>query len=913
MSLAPGARLGGYEILGSLGAGGMGEVYRARDMKLDRQVALKLVLDGFVGDPDRAARFEREAKALAALHHPRVATLFGLERADGRHFLVMELVEGETLAERITRTPGGLPADVALPLAGQIAEALEVAHEKGIVHRDLKPANVKVTPDGDVKVLDFGLAKMSSDPALSGVSSGVSMNSPTFTSPAVTQMGVLLGTAAYMSPEQARGYVADHRSDIFSFGIVLYRMLTGRDPFPGDTISDVLAAVLARDPDLASLPATVPPRVVDLLRRCLEKNPKKRWQAIGDVRYELESILASPRNVPPAAMAAPARALWRRALPFAVTALLSAAIVGTVLWKVKPAPRASVVRFALTLPEGQAYGTASRRALAVSPDGTRIAYASNRQVYVRSLSSFESTRIFANESRPAISYIEFSPDGEQLAFDLGSGIVRMPASGGLPSPVYGGSINGLSWSGDAIVFATVDRDSSKILRVPGAGAQAETLLQLGSEEFAYAPQLLPDGRTLLFTLSTGMTLDRWDSAAVVAQRIGESSRVTVVARGSEARFLPSGHLVYADGGILVAALFDPATLQLKSTSVPVIEGVARAPGMFVGGNVHYAVSDSGSLVYLPGPKEASSRARLDFVLADAGGNFERLKLPGGSYFEPRQSPDGRYIAFTMDDWAEPSIWVYDTKLGGAARRLTFGKGDRHPVWSHDSTRIAFQSEREGDPAIYWQRADGSDVAKRLTKPEKGSAHVPHAWSKDGSVLLFDDRRGDTVTLMMLKPADNSIATFGGVVSKTITSPTFSPDGRWLSYSVRQETNGLNTIFVQPFPATGALYQVSKTTEDGHHSIWARDGRQLFYTPGPGTVIVAVPVTATATTFEMGEARLLNRPFSNLPPQMTRPFDLAADGRFLGLGFQLAAASGNGTVVHMVLNWAEELRARVPSR
>ncbi|MEX2663242.1 MAG: serine/threonine-protein kinase, partial [Vicinamibacterales bacterium] len=341
MGFNPGTRLGLYEIVGSLGAGGMGEVYRARDTRLERHVALKLVLEAFVAEPDRALRFEREAKTLAALNHPNVATLYGLEQADGRHFLVMELVEGETLAERIARHPGGLPLDESVRIACQIAEAVEAAHEKGVVHRDLKPANVKITPDDKVKVLDFGLARIASGPAEGDrPGTGLSLlNSPTFTSPAMTNAGVILGTASYMSPEQARGFVADHRSDIFSFGVVLYEMLTGRQPFPGETISDVLASVLARDPDLGALPADLSPRLIELLKRCLEKNPKKRWQAIGDVRYELEALLGSPRAVAtpaPAAAIVPPRPLSRRALPFAATALAVAVLVGVPAWLARP-------------------------------------------------------------------------------------------------------------------------------------------------------------------------------------------------------------------------------------------------------------------------------------------------------------------------------------------------------------------------------------------------------------------------------------------------------------------------------------------------------------------------------------------------------------------------------------------------
>ncbi len=663
--------------------------------------------------------------------------------------------------------------------------------------------------------------------------------------------------------------------------------------------------MLARDPDLAALPPAIPPRVVDLIRRCLEKTPRKRWQAIGDVRYEIEAILANPH--PAAAPAAPQRAPWRRVLPFAAIAVVAAALGAAALWNVRPSSAPAVVRFSITLPEGQSLGSASRGAMALSPDGRLFAYAANRQLYIRRLDSLEGTRVFANDSRVLLTSIAFSPDSQEVAFALGSGIVRMPASGGMPAAVFAGNVSGVSWSGESIVFVAT-QGTSRIMRVPTRGGEAETLVALGQEEFADAPQLLPDGRTILFTLATGMNIDRWDSASIVAQRIGEpSSRVTVVPRGADARYVPTGHLVYADAGILIAAAFDLKTLQLTGGPVPIVEGVARGVGMAAGGTAHYTISDSGSLAYLPGAKEATSRARLEFVLADRNGTIEKLKIPAGPYHEPRMSPDGHYIAYTVDEGTESSIWVYDRKTGDAPRRLTFGKGDHLPVWSRDSTRLAYQSQRGGDTAIFWQRADGSDVATRLTKPEKATAHVPHAWSKDGSVLLFDEQRGDSVSLMMLKHADNSVAPFGGIVSKTSTGPAFSPDGRWVSYSMRQEPNGLSMVFVQPFPATGVFYEVSKNNEDGHHAVWSRDGKQLFYTPGPGTVLSAVPVTTTATTFAMGEPQNLNRPFSNQPPQFSRPYDIATDGRFLGLGWQQALASGNGAVIQVVLNWFEELK------
>ncbi|MBA3298405.1 MAG: protein kinase, partial [Acidobacteria bacterium] len=404
-----GTQIGAYEIVGSLGAGGMGQVYRARDTKLGRAVAIKVILDQFAANEERVGRFEREAKMLAALNHPRIASLFGMEHIDGQHFLVMELIEGETLADRLRRGP--MQVEEALPIAGQIAEALEAAHEKGVVHRDLKPANVKITPDGQVKVLDFGLAKVMESEATSGSAA----NSPTLSMMA-SQAGLILGTAAYMSPEQAKGLPADHRSDIFSFGTVVFEMLTGRQPFQGDTAPDVLASVLVREPDLTSLPPNLHSRLHDLVRRCLEKNPKRRWQAIGDVRAEIETIAADPRGGVGVHGSTESRPLWRRAIPVISAAVVASAVTGLAVWTTtRPAP-ASVARFTLALADGQEFTNSGRQVIAISPDGTQIVYVANLRLYLRQISDLEARPIPGAEGAGGVLNPVFSPDGRFIAF-----------------------------------------------------------------------------------------------------------------------------------------------------------------------------------------------------------------------------------------------------------------------------------------------------------------------------------------------------------------------------------------------------------------------------------------------------------------------------------------------------------------
>ena len=599
MPLTAGSRLGSYEISLPLGAGGMGEVFRARDTKLGRQVAIKVLPDVVEGAPDRIARFEREAKALAALHHPHIATLFGMEQDGGKHFLVMELVEGETLDAQIARGPTPIPK--ALAIARQIADALEAAHEAGIVHRDLKPANVKSTPDGVVKVLDFGLAKaLDSAP---GSSPDLSL-SPTMTTVNATGSGVILGTAAYMSPEQARGMPTDHRSDIFAFGAVFYELLTGRQAFPGETVSDILASVLAREPDWSALPTPMDPRLVRLMHRCLTKSRRQRWQAIGDVRAEIEYMLAEPQGGAPVAASAPpkaARPLWKRALPIAATAVVAAALAGAVASTLRPmAPASTVVRFRQTVVEAQVqtFTNFNRQVLNISRDGSQVIYSGDK-VYVRAMSETTARPVIGTDAFTTVSHAAFSPDGRSIVFwtQKDRTLKRLSLDGGSPTTLCqlseGGM--GLDWAGNAIYFGDANEG---IKRVSASGGQPDLVVKpTGQEEF-YGPQLLPDGETLLFTLGVrGMA--SWDEAQVVVQSLRTGERRTVVERATGGRYAASGHVLFGRGGRLYAVPFDVTRLAAKGEPVAVIEGIRRAaPGTT--GAVHFGVSDSGTLVFVPG-------------------------------------------------------------------------------------------------------------------------------------------------------------------------------------------------------------------------------------------------------------------------------------------------------------------------
>ena len=917
MPLASGFQLGLYEIVSLLGSGGMGEVYRAHDTRLGRQVAVKVLPEIFAADPERIARLEREAKVLASLNHPHIAALYGLDQSGDRHFLVMELVEGETLADRIRRGP--LPVEEALKLALGIADALEAAHEKAIVHRDLKPANVKIAPDGKVKVLDFGLAKAGADGQAAGSAANLSL-SPTLSMMA-TQAGVILGTAAYMSPEQAQGLPVDHRSDVFSFGSVVFEMLTGRQAFQGDTAAALLAAVLIKEPDFAALPSNLNPRVVDLVRRCLDKNAKRRWQAVGDLRVELEAVAAAPRALPASEDAAPSWLSWKRALLVTAAAAILSGAIGLIAGRsLQPsAPPAPVTRFPITLSGGAQAQLTPRRVpvLAISPDGTQVAYSTFEHLYVRSMSTLDARAI--TTVGEGVFHIKpvFSPDSQSLVFwstaaaGQESALKKVSVTGGpvtTLTPIS--SLFGMSWGDDGIL---VGQGSGGIVRVSPNGGTPEQLVKVTDGQFAHAPQMLPGGQAILFTLSAGATLEQWDKSRVVVQSLSTGERKTVIENGSDARYVPSGHLVYAVGGVLYGVAFDVTQLATVGGAVPLVEGVARSTGLTVlGPVVQFSLSNTGSLVYIPGT--TTSTAQLGLAMFDRNGSVEPLKVPPGSYGTPRISPDGRRVAFGIDDGENANVWVYDLSGASSMRRLTFGGKNWLPVWSADGERIAYQSDREKDLAIFWQRADGTGTPERLTTPEAGAAHAPESWSPKGDTLLYTVTRDSAVTLWTLSLTDRKAAPFADVKSRYTLGAVFSRDGRWVAYSVRDAERTRSTIYVQPFPATGAKYQISKD-DDGHHPVWSPDGKELFYVPGAGLFAVVSVTTQPSLTF--GNPVPLPRRFNENGPSTPSSIDITPDGkRFVGVVIgggpgQAQNSSTPADVVQVVLNWAEELKQTVP--
>jgi serine/threonine-protein kinase len=899
-----GTRLAHYEITAHLGTGGMGEVYQATDGKLGRSVAIKLLPRAFANDEERVARFEREARVLASLNHPNIATIHGLEESGAQKFLVMELVPGETLAERIVQ--GALPVDEALGIAKAIAEGLEAAHEHGVIHRDLKPANVKITPDGRVKILDFGLAKAfaGSDQTEAGVS-----ESPTITA-AATERGVILGTAAYMSPEQARGRSVDRRTDIWALGCVLYEALAARQAFPGDTVTDILANVVKSEPDWSALPAGTPAAARALLRSCLQKDPRRRCQHVGDARIAIEDAIAQPVTSVDASrattVAAVARPLWRRAIPILVTAIVAGALASAVTWYLgRPGPRA-VVRFPIAIPEERQL----RRSpvLDVSPDGTRLAYTAGGQLFVHDLAETEARAITGKDVEA--QYPLFSPDGSWIVFWSRNDLTlrKVAVEGGMPLLLCKtNDPYGMSWHGESIVFTTAGGGS--IQRVSENGGEPETLIASKPGELWDGPQLLNGGNAVLYTIAEGQGADRWDKARVVVQSLASGERKVVVEGGSAARYLPTGHLMYAVGGTLMAVAFDPVSLEVRGRAVPVVDGIVRSANpASTGASAQFAWSNAGTLAYV---KALGSATQLRLALLDRNGTTQPLPLPAREWIHPRVSPDGSQLAVGTDDGREAAVWIYALKGGGEPRRLTFEGRNTSPIWMPDGKHVTFQSDREGDLALFTQQADGLKPAERVAKPEAGLSLRPEAWTK-GGILAF---------LKFPPPGSGDVWTLsqgGGPPKPLVALPdsnqrftAFHPSGQWFAYASSELGRGTTNfhIFVQPFPATGAKFQASTSSPNGSDPLWSPDGKRLFYVVRPANEVVAVDIDPKSGFVGTPS------PVRGLRVQSGGPgrgYDIMPDGTFVTV-LPPDSARRPAEQINIVLNWFEELKRLVPTR
>jgi len=911
LPLDPGTRIGPYEIVARIGAGGMGEVYRARDAKLNRDVAVKVLPHNFAADVDRLARFTREAQMLASLNHANIAHIHGVEELSGAPVLVMELVDGEDLAQRIARGP--IPLDEAIPIARQIAEALEAAHERGIVHRDLKPANIKLRADGVVKVLDFGLARAiqgSGEPASSNASL-----SPTFTSPAaMTAMGMIIGTAAYMAPEQAKGKEVDKRADIWAFGVVLCEMLTARPVFDGETVTEVLAAVMLKPPDLAALPHEVPSNIRRLIDRCLEKDPRLRLRDIGEARVALApSSSATVWHADPshAETAAPGGNVTRWLSVAAAVLAIALATTGWFLWRAtRTAPSGAVTRFDVRPPEKAALALAARPNVALSPDGSTLAFVASadgvQRLYVRARDATEPRAIPGTEgaSNPV-----FSPDGTEIAFFAAASLRKTRLDGSASKVVDGGAVDastsnmdprGATWLPDGtIVYSPVA--AGPLYRVAAIGGKPEPLTHLveAKDERTHRwPSSLPGGKAVLFTVGTLGTPDNYDDATIEAVEVATGERHTVMRGAASARYVPTGHLLFMRGAILYAIGFDPDRFSTSGSPVPVADGVN---GDTTTGAAHLAVANDGTLAYMPGSGQAGVN---QLMWLDRQNVAKALPLPTGLFFDPQISPDGTQATVVWETVASGNggdVWVTDFARN-TFTRLSFSGSTSTPMWSQDGKTIYYvyldPSGRRSD--ILRMPADGSRHAETVVSID--SLVYLNGISSDGNSALLTYRqrvagtgRDNVVKIPLAK---------GGKVEPLVATAfdeyggAWSPDGRFLAYQA--DESGRYEIYVRSI-ADGGRWQVSTTGGEEPH--WSRDGRELFYRNDTRFMAVAI---ASQPTFTPKAPVMLFDGTYNLRSDSGVSFAVDPHtNRFLMI--RPAGNENGSSQIRIVLNWFSELR------
>ena len=879
-----GRQLGAFQIGALLGAGGMGQVYRARDTELGRDVAMKVVSPEWTADLDRLARFEREARTLAALNHPHIAAIYGLARADGVRALVMELVEGPTLADRLAR--GALPIDEALRIARQIAEALEAAHEQGIVHRDLKPGNVALTRNGTVKVLDFGLAKASADGSAPDVT-----NAPTMTVDR-TRGGTILGTAAYMSPEQARGQVVDKRTDIWAFGCVLYEMLTGHAAFPGKTLPDTLAAVLEREPNWTLMPATIPPAIHRLLARCLEKDAKRRVRDIGDAAFELGDEQTPPATVTELRTRAPGW-IWGLAPGLVVFGLA----LGWTIAHLRQSPSVEnrTVRLTVSPPVGTEFGVDT--GAAISPDGQMLAFVTGSsgttKLWVRPLNSLSARELPGTETA---TFPFWSPDSRSLGFFAAGKLKRVEVAGGLPTEICDvGSGRGGTWNEEGVVlFNSVN--NGPLLRVPATGGTPVPLTTVDTAQGENShrwPQFLPGGRRFIYFVRTASLENHWvylgslDRPQEKIRLLGSPTNA-VYALG---RDKPFGHLLWVRDGTLLAQPFDLEKGQITGEPLTLAEGVGFGEASRLGA---VSAANDGTLVY---GGDAIRHVQLTW--------FDREGRPVGNVGPPdeyaglRISPDGKRVAFRRGS----DVWQIEFARG-IPTRLTF-RGASDPVWAPDSQKIAYRGG-SAPPNLFSNRTDGTGAEERLI--ESHDSLTTQDWSPDGVSLLYLVNSNDLSSksrfdLWVLPMTGNRTPVPFFSTPFREQRGQFSPDGKWVAYT--SDESGANEVYVQSFPARGGKLPVS--IKGGDWVRWRRDGREMFYIAADRRVM-SVPVRPSAGSLEIGTPRALFTipiaPFNSPTNVGSYAYDVGPDGqRFLAVAPAGDAASPTMTVI---VSWQAEL-------
>ena len=892
MTISAGAKLGAYEITGAIGAGGMGEVYQAHDAKLGRDVAIKVLPEAFAHDTDRLARFQREAKMLAALNNPNIATIHGLEQSNGTSYLVMELVSGETLAERVKRE-GAVPVEEALKIGVQIAEALEAAHEKGIIHRDLKPANVKVTPEGRVKVLDFGLAK-----AYAGDTTDSNPSQSPTLSAVATMQGVLLGTAAYMSPEQARGKAVDKRTDIWAFGCVLYEMLTGKQAFQGEDITDILAAVVRAEPDWNRLPQDTPPIVRMLLLRCLQKDKALRIHDAADVRIEIVEALAVPKDTGPVHPALASKSK----LPWAVAAALAVLLCGA-LWgwwrSTRPLeqPLQPLMRLDVDLGPDVSLGSLDGTDAILSPDGTRLVYVSQSRLFTRRLDQPAATELAGTDAAYAPF---FSPDGQWIGF-FGIGRLKKVS-------VEGGAVidlcvapngRGGSWGEDGNIIAALSFGGG-LSRIPSGGGMPIAVTDLAQGEVTHRwPQILPGGKAILFT--TNGTLAGFDGASIEVMSLADHRRKTLMRGGAYARYLPSGHLVYISRGTLFAVPFDTEKLEVRGTPVPVLDDVGySAPNGFA----QFDFSRNGTLVY----RSAGAGSGLVTVQwLDGAGKTQPLLAKPGNYTRPRLSPDGQRLGLLV---ASQDLWSYEWQRDTMTRLTFVGGMNTYSVWSPDGRYIAFRAAG----GISWTRSDGAGKPQSLT--ESKNQQLPWSFTPDGKRLAFQELNAGTgLDELWTVPVDTDGAGLRAGKPELFLQtkfdergPSFSPDGRWLAYYSNE--SGSYQVYVRAFPDNGAKVQISNGS--GTVPTWSRSGRELFFRTEDSRMILVASYTVKGDLFVADRPRV----WSEKPLADTgaiQNYDLAPDGKRIAalMPVETPEAQQAQNKVIFLENFFDELRRKVP--
>jgi serine/threonine-protein kinase len=872
----------------------MGEVYKARDTKLNRDVALKVLPELLATDPERLARLRREAQVLASLNHPNIAAIFGFEETGAAPALVMELVDGRTLAD-VAGAP--MPIAEVTAVARQIVEALEAAHEAGVIHRDLKPANIKVRDDGTVKILDFGLAKaMGADGAASGPDPS---NSPTLTGRA-TQIGVILGTAAYMAPEQAKGRAVDKRADIWAFGVVLYEMLTGRRAFEGEDVSETLAAVLTREPDFSAVPASAPGPLVAVMRRCLERDPKRRLRDMGEARLALEAPMPDRSATAASTTAASTPrgvAVWRGAAAALTAALL---VVSALWWQSASSRGGDAVHAALLLPRDVSFDFTLYPVLAMSDDGSKVALVGSqggiRRLYVRRLGEFEARLLDGTEDAASPF---FSPNGSWIAFFAGGRLKKVLADGGPVVDVAAAPDNrGGVWAGDdTIIYAPAP--ASPVVQVAAAGGKTtpvSTLDEAKRERTHRWPSMFPDGKTVLVTVGSVEHPDDYDDARIESVRLGTGERHVVIEGGRMARYVATGHLLYLRGKVLYAVPFDAARGTVSGSAVPVIDGVS---GDVITGAGNYALSGAGAIAYVPGDPTGGAR-QLAWV--DRKGVPTPIDAPPGLYTDPHVAPDGRYVALSLVAGSHRDLYVVDTARGTSSQLTSEGE-NRTPLWSPGSRLVYIAYDRIRNVSTVMRRlADGSGGAESFAEVA-GQAYAEDL-TRDGGTLLLSANssmaRGVFQIFRLPLTKGSKPELIASAPDQDVYQPAISPDGRWLAYASYESTRV--EVYVQAYPSGGNRQKIS--TAGGIEPRWATDGKALFYTLANSLMIVPVE---PGTAFLPGKPRMLFAGLTSPATDSGQTYSVDPKGeRFLMLR---PVRDGAGPPeVRVILNWFNALRA-----